>query len=446
MLMAIFVLLLIAVVGIALILSSGTETALAGNYRSSTAVYYAALAGLEEARGRLAPKNANYFGPFIAPPGQVLQVGQVRYITNPANGENVLTAYPDNEFDKEFAPTATLAGSTVTTTTSVSTVAGIQGPLYRWVRINAVTEKSLNFDVDGDNTIDPVLIYYDGAHLTSTPTSSQALEITSLAVLPNGSQKMEQYIVAPATLNLNFPGALILDGDGVHGPTYGPGPTTFQVNGNDETVGTCAAGPPVTAIGYIGVPPPNPQLNATPAANYIGQGGTPSVNPVTLASNLQTVSGLNALVATISQNADVTITGPANATNMPTNMSVSNPLTVVVNGDLDLNGWFNTGYGILLVTGNLNYDPGASWEGIVLVIGKGTITSNFNGTGEFDGAVFLATTVDASNNPLTSLGTPSFTFPSGNGGNGIHYSRCWINAVQAPSTYKVLSFHEILQQ
>jgi len=439
MLIAIFVLLLIAVVGIALIVSSGTETALAGNYRSSTVVYYAALAGMEEGRGRLMPKNANYINVFPGPPGTPLPVGQVWYITNPANGENVLTTYQDNEYNTEFGLGA-LAGATVSTIPSVSPVAGIQGPLYRWVRINAVTEQSLNFDVDNDGSLGPGLIYYDGAHLTTNPTGAQALEITSLAVLPNGTQKMAQYIVAPATLNLNFPGALILDGNGV---VFGPGPTTFQINGNDEAVGTCAAGPPVTAIGYTGAP--SPQLNATPAGNYIGPGGTPSVNPVTLASNLQSVSGLNALVATIAQNADVTISGPANAGNMPTSMSAANPLTVVVNGDLDLNGWFSTGYGILLVTGNLHYDPGASWEGIVLVIGKGTITSDYNGTGRFDGAVFLATTVDSANNPLSSLGTPSFTFLTGDGGTGIHYSSCWIKAVQAPSTYTVLSFHEILQ-
>ena len=53
LLISIFVVLLISIVAIALIVSSGTESALAGNYRSATAVYYAALAGLEEGRGRL---------------------------------------------------------------------------------------------------------------------------------------------------------------------------------------------------------------------------------------------------------------------------------------------------------------------------------------------------------------------------------------------------------
>ncbi len=53
MLIAIFILLLIGAVAIALVVSSGTESALAGNYRSSTTVYYAAVAGLEEVRARL---------------------------------------------------------------------------------------------------------------------------------------------------------------------------------------------------------------------------------------------------------------------------------------------------------------------------------------------------------------------------------------------------------
>jgi len=50
LLISIFILLLISVVAIALIVSSGTETAMAGNYRTATSAYYAALAGLEEGR------------------------------------------------------------------------------------------------------------------------------------------------------------------------------------------------------------------------------------------------------------------------------------------------------------------------------------------------------------------------------------------------------------
>src|SRR5271163_2689143 len=86
LLIAIFVLLLISVVAIALLVSSGTETALGANYRSSSTVYYAALAGLEEARGRLLPKNPNYFGTSTIPSGTslatALPLGYAIYVVN----------------------------------------------------------------------------------------------------------------------------------------------------------------------------------------------------------------------------------------------------------------------------------------------------------------------------------------------------------------------------
>jgi hypothetical protein len=476
MLIAIFVLLLIAVVGIALIVSSGTETALAGNYRSSTAVHYAALAGLEEARGRLLPKNPNYFNAFVAPPGTTLGTNEVRYITNPVNGQNVLADYPDTEYEKEFGPGA-LAGANVKTTPSVSTVAGIQGALYRWVRINAATERSLNLDVGNDNnddfnTVNPV--FYDGTRLTLNPTASQALEITSLAVLPNGTQKMQQYVVAPATLNLNFanppspnltfPGALTLVGSAGQNVQFnGPGDPSFFVDGNDHGVGACpASATAIPAIAYANGSDSSKILNATPAGNYKGPGGSataPSMAAVLLPSSLQKPDALEALVRTITENADVFLTpNPPlppgtlqtfTQTDLPTSMmSPTNPLTIVVNGNLNLNSWDGTGYGLLVVRGTFNYDPTATWNGIVLVIGQGQYYSDQDGTGQINGAMLIAKTLDANGNLLTSFGAPSFTHKQANpppSGSGIYYSSCWIKTVQTPIKYSLLSFREIPQ-
>ena len=94
LLISIFVLLLISVVAIAMIVASGTESSLAGNYRSSTSVYYAALAGLEEARGRLLAKNVGSFkntaSTLIPTP---LPIGQPVYIINPVGSENVTPGF-----------------------------------------------------------------------------------------------------------------------------------------------------------------------------------------------------------------------------------------------------------------------------------------------------------------------------------------------------------------
>jgi hypothetical protein len=146
-----FAVLLVSLAAISLILSAGTESSLAGNYRSSASAYYAASAGLEEARGRLLSKNPDFFNNtfanFIPTAGTpLLAVGQVRYVTNPVAAENVLAVYPDAQYDTEFGPGALAAATgagNVKTIPSVSTVTSggttYQGPLFKWVRINPAT-------------------------------------------------------------------------------------------------------------------------------------------------------------------------------------------------------------------------------------------------------------------------------------------------------------------
>jgi hypothetical protein len=497
LLIAIFVLLLIGVTAIALILSSGAESALAGNYRSSASVYYAALAGIEEARGRLLPSNPDYFGAFVAPPGTQLPLGQVRYILNPLPGEIVnptdlgnASTYPDTEYQNEFGTPIT--GAAVQTINSVSPAAGLPGPLYKWVRINAATERSLNVDVDSKHspsTLDSITpLYYDSACadtspanpgsslcLNHSPNAVQALEITALASLPNGSQKLLQYIVAPSMLNLNFtgssssnvsfPSALTLVGNNVN--FDGPSSTAFNINGNDQfSVGACAPGPnPVSAIGYTNGADSSLSniLKGNVTANsshYLGAGTmSPNVSNVTgLPPNLQTPSGLDRLVQTITQGADAIITGPATQSDsnnvFPPAMTSSNsnpnpiPMTVVVNGDLSIYNWHYTGFGLLVVTGTLTYDPDASWKGMILVIGQGQFVSTRAGSGQIDGAVLVAKTRDAAGNLLPDPNLGAASFVQTGGGYGIYYSTCWINAVagpQRPTKYQVLSYHELSQ-
>jgi hypothetical protein len=473
------------VTAIALILSSGAESALAGNYRSSASVYYAALAGLEEARGRLLPSNPDYLGPVLALLGTPLPLGKVLYIQNPLPGEIVnptdlsnASTYPDTEYPNEFRNTPYATPTSVQIVNSVSPVAGIPGPLYKWVRINAVTEQSLNLDVDSKHSPSTLNsdtpLYYDTACadtspanpgpslcLNHSPNAMQALEVTALAALPNGSQKLLQYIVAPllpplnftgsTSSNVSFPSALTLIGNKVN--FTGPNSAQFQVNGNDQ----CVASSAVYGIGYTNGIVSNPNQGT-----YLGAGNQ-SPNIVNLSGvppNLQTPSGLDALVQTITQGADVVINVPpgqtADQSVFPSAMTASNPnpipMTIVVNGDLSIYNWRNTGYGILVVTGTLTYDPDASWKGIILVVGQGQFVSTRSGTGQIDGAVLVAKTRDASGNLLPNLGAASFMAPppgyATGGGLGIYYSTCWLNAVagpQRPMTYQVLSYHQLSQ-
>jgi hypothetical protein len=316
----------------------------------------------------------------------------------------------------------------------------------------------------------------------------QVLQITSLAQLPNGSKKLLQYVVTQISVNLNFPAALTLDGDDIGDPAKSstlpfsvPTSANFYVNGNDRSSPlpppppsyTCVPPATVYGIGYtnssdgslvdmtsihdnqyaIGSSNHGNYLGSgqqpnQPNVNYVGTGAPPSLS---LSANLLSVSGLNSAATTIMQNADVPITGPANQAALPAGMSPTSPMSIAVNGDLDLTGWSGTGYGLLLVTGTLTFDPNATWNGVVLVIGQGIMKGGYEGSGtrgQINGAVLVARTLDLSGNPLPPSSpslSPSFDYIPADSSLGIYYNSCWVQYVQSPFKYRVLSFHEIPQ-
>jgi hypothetical protein len=469
MVIALFTLMLISVVATALILMTGTETALKGNYKSAMQSFYDAKAGLEEGRGRLWARNPDSITSCLIPGGgAMMPLNQVCYILNPSAGEVVnpqdpTNPYADTEYQTEWG-TAVPTGAAYNTVMSDSPIASgnIAGPLYKWVRITPRTEFSGNIDVDGINGIDNLNpLFFDGMQqLLSTngipvPAASQVLTITALAVTPYGSRRMVQYTVAlagSAAALGNVPSALTLDGNGVSftGPSGGTGGRygngNFQIDGNDVNTppGTQSG---IPAIGYTNSSDgPSVSMAATPSGNYLSPAGVPNVGIVSLPPILQTPGGLQTLVNSITQSADLVLSPSpgtaADQNSLPSAMSASNPKIVVVNGDFNLHG-NGTGYGLLLVTGTLDYDPDASWNGLILVIGQGTFTSSRRGVGVINGAVFVAQTLDANGALLADLGYSSFTQTGG--GNGIQYSSNWVKATQALMTYQVLSFREIQQ-
>jgi hypothetical protein len=493
MLIAIFALLLISVIAIALIVSSGTESALGSNYRTSTSAYYAGLAGLEEARGRLLWRNPDFVNNtvpgFILPSGNPsVGLSQVLYILNPANGEVVdptnlsnTNSYADNEYQLEFGIPITAA--TVKTINSVSGAGGMQGPLFKWVRITAATEKSLGMDVDADNLPNDAtsVLYYDPLHsgmsgaikpglvTVSTPSAQQALEITALATIPVNTQKLLQYVVTPIGYGLYFQAPLVIPGSTVVSPTIafqGAQSGTFQINGMDGSgappaIPGCTPGPAaLTAVGVSdlvggGSPNVNAVKNGIPATppgmanNYLVQGSgtpTPSVQDLLMNAGMQTPASLNGIVQKITQYADTNINRNAIEADMPAAMSQTNPMTVVVNGSLTINSNF-TGYGLLVVTGDLVANADFGWKGVVLVAGSGNVTLAGGGGGnnEIDGVFLVAHTMDTSVSPavqLPALGLVNFNASTASG-RGIYYNSCWINMALRPPTYQILSFREI---
>jgi len=489
LLISIFVLLIISAVGLAMVFAATTESSLAGNYKLSTTARYAAMAGLEEARGRMLPKSPNYFNTtnpgFMPATGIALAVGQVRYIVNPAIGEVVAptnlgsnTTYPDKEYQQEYGAAVNTAIVQAVNSVAPLNNGTIPGPSYKWVRIAPATEASLNIDVNNDLVYDnTVSLFYDAAATppammlgvaagagnpatAPTATAKPVFEVTALAVVPGGGEKLLQYVVTATTYNLNFPSALSLPGSAVafnganSNQWFADG---VDGSGNPPPVAGCVPNQPtVPAVGVTSTPlidNVSNVLGGIPAnrlSHYTGSTSptnqtltTPSVSNINLNNAMQTPAELNTLVQQITQYADVVISGNATPANLPSQMSVTNPMTIVVDGDFSMTGNF-TGYGLLVVTGNFAYSGTTGWKGIVLVVGDGTTTflGSGGGNNEFDGAIMVATIKDANGNLLPSLGTDSFNI-SGGGGNGIYYNSCWINGAQTPPTYKMLSFREI---
>jgi Tfp pilus assembly protein PilX len=465
LLIAIFALFLISIVALGMMVMAGTESSLNSNYKSSVQAFYDAKAGVEEARGRMWSGHPNAFGSFVVALGNTMAVGQTRYVLNPASGETVnptdmasTNQYADRRYISEWGSNPSTSSPT---TTSLSTQAGISGPLYKWVRITPRTESSAGIDVNGDSVLDNTTpLFYDGTQQflsTQVPAGVtsyyQVFELTALSVTPSGSQRLMQYVVAPNNLGLTLPAALTFDGPT---PNYNaPSSNPFAMNGSDRSGSNpmpgCTLTPqsPKPALGVVNnsdVAIAESNIPSNRLDHYLGSGATPpSISNIStsLPANEQSVSSLQSLVQSITGVASNVLTGPVTSLSSAQLGSASDPQITVVNGDLTLSG-NNTGYGILVVTGTLTFSGDTGWRGIVLVIGQGNIQENGGGNNEFDGAVLVAKTLNPGGQPLTTQGVPIVNW-NGGGGNGVYYDSCWINSATSGLTYKVLSFRELSQ-
>ena len=263
----------------------------------------------------------------------------------------------------------------------------------------------------------------------STNTSMGAVYLlTSFAQTRSGSKSMAQMeagVRPPFTMNIG--GAITLAGPS---PAFiSPNSNNFTVNGADAA-GTLSSEP----AGCTGTSPAKPAIgvwDSTSQAsvisalgkpqNYTGAGGTPSIENVyaSLGGADVTPANLNGFV----QNLQSYATSPVlngSVTSLPSTTSSS---VTYVNGDLSMSGNF-TGYGVLVVTGTLTFSGNFTWNGIVLVIGKGVVVHNGGGNGQFNGAIYVAQTVDSSGNLLPVVpGSPTYTW-NGGGANSIQYDHC----------------------
>lgn len=506
--MVVLALLVVTAITAAMLMYSTSETRADANFRDAKVALFAAKAGLEEARNRiLASATSTISGslPCVVP-GASAQVSGCTTNNNyatyiAASGvapwtagnkvNNVLTW--DSELLCEYGGTCTATsfangpgGSTCCTSTgSLTAFSGPSGnPIpYQWVRVNLKPNKTIDASTGtarwvnaAQSATTEVLFDPNTGHQCVYGTcpagdyTGPVYEVTSYAITPNGTIRMLQDDVAAYTFNLNLDSPLTMPG--TVGSFSGGSSANYQINGTDgsgsapavpgcSTTGT-ASGPAIAVSSSgnattVESGTPRPQNYTGADCTYSGSGQA-CVGSASLPNSLSTPAQAQLTLQAIEQNANACLgcSGPGGGTYSFSNIvsalpggtwtnASNNPQVVYVNGDLDISG-NNPGSGVLVVTGNLTYDGNSTWNGIILVVGKGTTTFNVNGggNGEFDGALFVSTIYNSSGQLLSNFGTADFNV-NGGGGSGIYYNSCWINSVQKPINYLVLSSKEISQ-
>jgi len=164
LLISIFALVLISGVAVSLIIMAGTESKLSASYRRSVSAFYAAEAGIEEARERLVENSPNslrgdpnFLNPLLPVPGQVMYIVNRGANDPDFDPQSDTGEYYDFQYEYEFG-VPPVSNSLQRATSAAMTRSGDATPLpplhYKWVRITLKTEEMAGIDLNGDGTID----------------------------------------------------------------------------------------------------------------------------------------------------------------------------------------------------------------------------------------------------------------------------------------------------
>jgi len=412
LLLALLVILSLTAFSLSLVLFTQSESRLSNTIAAQSQAYYAAVAGLEEARGRLNPSALGAIGTLALPQ----QINQVLYLVNstsqdPVNPTNASSPYYDYEYAQEFSG-GFAAAQVLPSVASDQPGAGTSYVIpYKWVRITLKTEYASQTDVNQDGILNSTTpINWDGTHQDLAPNPPNGIPVymlTALAVEPNLIRKMVQAEV------VGTPPLVPAGGVGTAGSATltGLSATSYTspnltLSGKDncgvQNVPGIAAGSTITTSGLsniFGSPSPVVQ-NLLPfpqtTVSIIIQSLLPQAVPILYAdpTHVTLASGGGSLVGTN------VVLGQ-----LPGYSSPGQPAVVYADRSLAISGSASTGYGLLLVNGNLSITGGFDYRGVIVSNGTVTLTLNSTGSirirGSLTGSGNLS--IDSSASPLTHL-------------------------------------------
>lgn len=491
-------LLLVTAMAAAILILGNTETSTSSNFSDEQRAFFAAKAGIEEARDRLRLGNSYTITYPITLPGN--GATGVLYITNPLNTSDTVAPWnSSNKYVDDEICTENYSGSSLSCTTSNgkslpsggyysytsanTTFAPGTGAVldWKWVRVTLKQNNSFGsgYYVNGNSGTTSQVYWNGNSECIQTISNSSTCNmpvyvLTALAVTPSGSRRMVQMEAARDQLNFTAPAALTLDGS--NDQFSGGSANGWAVVGTDTAGCGGSAGSAVPAVGVSDgtpqtttttttghgshtttttttTPPTGDILNVINGygtgsgipnknqSSYTGLSTAPDVENVSstyTSDKLDSVTDINSLVSTLKN--DVTqpvVTGPASYSGGGAlfNSSSTSPQIVYVNGDFTASGSL-TGYGILVVTGNVTFKGNVTWNGLILAVGNGNFQTD--GTNTYNGAIVVA------NTSTGSITAPTFNVNGGGNGNVNYSSGCIAQATQL-TTFHSVSFRELIE-
>jgi hypothetical protein len=274
-------------------------------------------------------------------------------------------------------------------------------------------------------------------NLTDT---NKTVTLTSVATGPNGTKATVEITVAifdifapPSPITLVGPGATFIGNESNAKELYG-----------DDQCDTDPIGVtrPVVAMSHIAdLPNIQAAVAISKPARYFARNDTggqvdaetdPNLVSTTIPASIMTVilssygvdimnaDHLNEMVKAIEKAADTVAAGGTSASSVYVGALGGDTQVVVVKGDFNLN---EDGAGIIVVTGELTFQGNINYDGMIFVIGEGSMIRAGGGTNTIRGGIFVANTVGPDSIMYTGddvLGPPTFD-TSGGGASNIHY-------------------------
>jgi hypothetical protein len=399
-------LVILGLLGATAVLTTTTDLQIQGNRKTGEQAFCAAEAGIEEARTRLGGSATAPIGDPATTPDSLWSA----YILT----SDSCPLYDDPDYDSgytNYIPTSSFPTNQTITANSLQTNASYWVKLrhkreYDAEQAGHTTSSPHYVDNDGNTENPPGSIVYYG--YGDPGDATRLVQFTTSGVTSYGPVEIIRgYGRSGTAFKVVEIEVVYVPDPPITAALYSRGDVT--INGSDATIngiddcGQSVAVPPIYAPDTATM-----KLNGEPVL-------TPPPGVVTGSLD----HDIQAFVQMYRGMADVTLTSDQNGVDFG---NPGNYVTVYSNQGLDISN--GTGYGLLLVAGDLTISGGVNWNGLILVTGTITLSGGGGGETNIIGAVMGQQIVDI------------------NGGVNIRHSSCEVRNALSNQSLQVISWRD----